>query len=60
MKGKKFKTRYDGSLGEVRVDAFLAKCLTEISRRRIVGLIKEGYLSVDGEKVRPAFKLIGG
>lgn len=60
MKGKKYKTRYDGSLGEVRVDAFLAKWLTEISRSRIAGLIREGYLNVDGEKVRPAFKLIGG
>lgn len=60
MKGTKRKTVYDGSLGEVRVDAFLAGWITDVSRSRIAALIKEGFLTVDGEKVRPAFKLTGG
>ena len=60
MKGTRRKTVYDGSLGPVRVDAFLAGWLTDVSRSRITALIKEGFLTVDGEKVRPAFKLAGG
>ena len=60
MKGTKRKIVYDGSQGEIRVDAFLAGWLSDISRSRITALIKEGFLSVDGEKVRPAFRLSGG
>ena len=60
MKGTKHKFTYDGSAGNIRVDVFLSDALKTISRARITALIKDGCLTVDGEKVRPAFKISGG
>ena len=59
-KGTKRKIIYDGSLGAVRADVFLAKWLPDFSRARLTALAKQGFLTVDGENVRPAFKLTGG
>jgi len=60
MKGTKHKFTYDGEKGSVRVDVFLSDALKTVSRARIIALIKDGCLTVDGEKVRPAFKISGG
>ena len=34
-----------------RLDVFLTACLPEFSRSRIQGLIRDGFVSVDGEPV---------
>jgi 23S rRNA pseudouridine1911/1915/1917 synthase len=38
----------------IRLDVFLASCLPEFSRSRVQGLIKDGFVSVDGEPVTKA------
>ena len=40
--------RYDKENNE-RLDVFLTSCLSEFSRSRIQGLIKDGYVKVEGE-----------
>ncbi len=37
-----------------RLDVFLTRCLPEFSRSRLQGLIKDGFVSVDGEAVTKA------
>ncbi|HJM82897.1 MAG TPA: RluA family pseudouridine synthase [Nitrospinota bacterium] len=43
--------------GGVRIDLFLAKELTGISRARIQRLLTDGHITLNGEKIRPSYKL---
>lgn len=43
-----------------RLDAVLAQLWPEFSRNRIAGWIRDGKLSVDGERVKPKLRLSGG
>jgi 23S rRNA pseudouridine1911/1915/1917 synthase len=44
----------------LRVDAALAKCLPDYSRSQICNWIKAGLVLVDGQKILPKDKIIGG
>jgi len=46
--------------GGFRLDQALAELLSDYSRSRLQQWIKEGQVLVDGEKIRPRDKLIGG
>lgn len=41
-----------------RLDKYLVTCLPDLSRTRLQGLIKDGYVTVDGETVSKTGKLI--
>lgn len=43
---------------EERLDRFLVSCLPEYSRSRLQGLIKDGFVSVDGVKAKKAGQMI--
>ena len=40
-----------GKRGKERLDIFLTGCLPEFSRSRIQGLIKDGFVTVNGDLV---------
>ncbi len=41
-----------------RLDTYLTGCLSDVSRSRIQRLIEEGYVTVDGERVKPRFSVL--
>jgi len=43
----------------VRIDKFLADRLKELSRSAVKGLIEDGFVLVDGQPVKPSYKLRG-
>ena len=43
-----------------RIDKFLQKELSELSRTNIQNLISEGYIKVDGKEIKTNFKLKEG
>lgn len=49
---------FDGE--PVRLDLFLAKKIDRLSRTKLVQLIKEGLITVDGDSAKPSFLLSGG
>ncbi|HJV06512.1 MAG TPA: 23S rRNA pseudouridine(1911/1915/1917) synthase RluD [Chromobacteriaceae bacterium] len=48
------------ALGGERLDAALAKLLTDYSRSRLSQWIKDGHVQVDGKPATPKTKLLGG
>jgi 23S rRNA pseudouridine1911/1915/1917 synthase len=44
----------------MRIDAYLAKVVPDISRARVVLLIDEGQVTIDGKAVKASLKLKGG
>jgi 23S rRNA pseudouridine1911/1915/1917 synthase len=44
----------------MRIDAYLAKVVPDISRARVVLLIEEGQVTIDGKAVKASLKLKGG
>jgi 23S rRNA pseudouridine1911/1915/1917 synthase len=44
----------------MRIDAYLAKVMPDISRARVVLLIDEGQVTIDGKAVKASLKLKGG
>jgi len=45
--------------GEERLDHFLVECLPEFSRSRLQGLIKDGFVLVDGLPAKKAGQMLG-
>lgn len=50
----------DSAAEGMRLDAYLAKAIPEISRSRVQLLAENGQISVDGEKAKSSLKLKGG
>ena len=44
----------------MRVDAFLARALPDVSRARVAHLMEAGHVRVEGKAVKPSHKLRGG
>jgi 23S rRNA pseudouridine1911/1915/1917 synthase len=49
---------FDGE--PIRLDLFLAKKIDRLSRTKLVQLIKDGQITVDGDSAKPSFLLRGG
>ncbi|MCY3748705.1 MAG: RluA family pseudouridine synthase [Chloroflexi bacterium] len=57
---KRFELIYADTARGVRLDAFLAESLADISRSRAARLIRDGRVTVNGQSVQPARRLQAG
>ena len=56
----RFELTYAGTTRRVRLDAFLAGSLEDISRSRATQLIRDGLVTVNGQEVAPSRRLRDG
>ena len=57
---ERIELTYAGASRAVRLDAFLAESLADISRSRAARLIRDGRVTVNGQSVQPARRLQAG
>lgn len=58
--GERFELTYTGGSRAVRLDAYLAGSLADVSRSRAARLIRDGHVTVNGQSAAPARRLQAG